>query len=322
MTRLLVLLIASLVLLPSVPAAEEVVVTGFPQGVGISVGKEFFKPYYPALQAVADSLGNDPLAIGLIIGSADGLRYAHESDAKNPGLALGRAHVLRDLLITEFKVKPGQLVVQSIDVTAKGPGHRYASVRVVREVAKIDNKFTTRIDSLERRAPIEKHFTEIREIPAPFIESFGLRFGGGVATSPFGGLPVITGAVSWQQTVFVEAIVGYTFWTGSYAYESEELDTRRRLAGAEVIVYPWENRPLGFVGGWIRTEQVSDKYYEYVRLSEGPVLGIRVLPLDHLAVTGAWNPSKERRLGAADAATKNDRFLLSLTAFFDLGGDQ
>lgn len=316
MIRFIILVIGILTILVIPASSQEVVVTGFPTGVAGSVGPEFFKPYYGRLQAVADSLQKYPLARAVITGGADGDRYRRGNDAMNPALALGRAHALRSLLITEFHVDSTQIVVRTEDVKEKGERYRYASVRVSSEIQKLG----ARLDTIEDRPPIEKHFTEVREVPNEITEVLGLQLSAGLSSSPFGGLPIVSSALVWDNTLFVEAMVGHTFWNGSFAFEGADLDTKRRLVGGQIVVYPWENRPVGIVVGWVRVEEISQDYYKYVKMSEGPVLGLRASPNDFISITAAYNPSKQRQAGIDSAESKNDQFLLRLTVHRLFGG--
>jgi len=300
--------------------AQEVVIPGFPEAVGGSIGEEFFQPYYADLQALADTLAQYPLMLAVVTGGADGLEYREHHDAKNPGLAIGRAHVLRNLLVDKFKIDPHRIIIQSVDGLAAGEAHRFASVRVVRELSDLGG----RVSALEERPPVEKHFTEtVREVPgeAPALDDFlGLQFGAGVSTSPFGGLPIVTGALSWKRTVYLEGVFGYTLWNSEFQFEDQLLKTKRRLAGGQVVVFPLKNIPVGAVGGWMRFEEISEYYYKYVRLSEGPMVGVRAVPFDHLAITGAYNPARHRITEDLKSMAKNGQFMLTLTAFVEIGG--
>jgi hypothetical protein len=318
MTRRIVIPIILLLLIAGASYSQEVVITGFPVGVAGSVEEDFFQPYYPELQAVADTLNKYPSARAIITGGADGYRYRQNSDAKNPGVALGRAHTLRLLLIHEFGVDSSKINIQTKEVRVRGEQYRFASVRISWELSALE----ARIDSVANRPPIERHFTEVKEVADDPVETFGLQFGAGVSTSPFGGIPIVTGAITWQRTIFVEAVLGHTFWNSEFGFEGVDLDTWKRMAGAQVIVYPWEEVPLGFVGGWMRIEDVSRDYHKYVRLSEGPMVGLRVTPLEFLSVTGVYNPSKHREVGELLADSKNGRFLLSVTAHLTFGGEK
>lgn len=316
MARYIILVIGCLGLLSGIALSQEVVIKDFPLGVGGSVDMDLFKPYYPELQAIADTLHKYPLARAVITGGADGEQYRQNNDAKNPGLALGRAHVLRDLLIDEFKVDPAQIVIQSDDSRLKGGQYRYAGIRIAREMSEL----ASRLDALENRPPVEKHFTEVKEIGGGLEENLGLQLGLGISSSPFGGIPIAAGALSWKRFLYVEGIVGHTFWNNSFQFEENGLDTKRRLIGGNVIFYPSERLPIGIVGGWIRIEEISQEYYEYVKLSEGPVLGLRVIPFDFLSVTGAYNPAKQRSAGENRSRSENDQFLLYVTAHLAFGG--
>jgi hypothetical protein len=296
--------------------SQEAVITGFPVGVGGSVDGDFFKPYLPELKSIADVLLRHPLARAVITGGADGWQYRLNNDAKNPALALGRAHMLRSLLIHEFNVDSAQIIMRSEDAKAKGPEYRYASVRVVWELDDLDK----RLDTIEQRQPVEKHFTEVKEITNNLTDSIGLQLSAGLSSSPFGAIPVFNGAITWKQNVSFEAVIGHTFWNGTYRFDGSDLDTKRRMIGGQIIVYPLKDLPVGIVGGWIRIEEISKKHHEYVRMSEGPMLGLRTSPFDFLSVTGVYNPSKHRLAGTNIARAKNSQFLLSVSFYTRFGG--
>jgi hypothetical protein len=156
------------------------------------------------------------------------------------------------------------------------------------------SRLEERIDSLEKRPPLETRTTEVKEIYKSMSENMGLQLGAGLSSSPFGGIPVVTGAITWKRFVSVEGIVGHTFWDNSYRFEGADLSTRRRIAGGLVTVYPLSKIPVGVAGGWLRIEEISQRYNEYVRMSEGPVIGLRVTPLDYLSITAVQNNRRSR----------------------------
>jgi hypothetical protein len=114
--------------------------------------------------------------------------------------------------------------------------------------------------------------------------------------------------------------VGHTFWNNNFNFSGTNLRTKRRVIGGQVIVYPDQDIPVGIVGGWIRTEEIAQRFYEYVRLSEGLVLGLRAEPLDFIQITGTYNPSKRRVGGIAISELKDDQFMLTVVAFKTFGG--
>ncbi|SYZ73180.1 exported hypothetical protein [Candidatus Zixiibacteriota bacterium] len=307
-----------LLLLTSSLMAQEVVISDFPTGVGGSVKTELFKPYLPQIKAIADTLHKYPLARAIVTGGADGTKYRQNNDALNPGLALGRAHVLRNLLITEFRVDSTQIIIQSTDDKFEGEQYRFAGIRIDRTM----ESFDSRLADLEKRPPLEKHIVEIPESTVTFVENFGLRLGGGLSSSPFGAIPLVTGSLTWRRIIFVEALVGHTFWKSTFSVAGSDLSTRRRLAGADVIVYPFDRLPLGFVGGWVRIEEISQLYYQYVRMSEGPLFGLRYTPVEFLSLTGCYNPSRHRLAGNEFSHTDNDQFMLSIMAHKTFGGER
>ena len=150
MKLILSLLVLSL-LLPLALSAQEVVVDGFPYGVGNSIDKDFFKPYYDDLKALVDTLNKYPLTKAVITGRADGKPYADENDAKNPALALGRAHTLRNFLVDNFDIDTTRLFIQSSDVYDLGNPYRYASVRIAWDLHYLNAK----IDEVAARPPVE-----------------------------------------------------------------------------------------------------------------------------------------------------------------------
>jgi len=77
---------------------------------------------------------------------------------------------------------------------------------------------------------------------------------------------------------------------------------------------------LGFVGGWMRVEQISQYYYEYVRLSEGPLFGLRFDPTDFISIVGTYNPAKRRTANIDRSDTNQDQFLVYATLYKLVGG--
>ena len=118
----------------------------------------------------------------------------------------------------------------------------------------------------------------------------------------------------------VEGVLGHTFWNNSFTFQGAKLDTKRRMAGAQLTIYPFEEKTVGFVAGWTRFEEISQTFFKYVKLSEGPIIGLRAAPTDFLLVTGVYNPSNHRTAGEAISEVKNDQFLLSVTANVNFGG--
>lgn len=316
MKNLTFAVVGYLLLLASIATSQEVIITDFPIGVGRDVKKELLAPYFSELQAIADTLQKYPLALAIVTGGADGERYEQNSNAKNPGLALGRAHVLLNLLIDEFNVDSSQIIIQSTDTKEKGGGYRFASVRVIDGLSELSK----RLKALENKPPVEKHFTEVKEITSEYKESLTLQFGVGLSTSPFGGIPIATGAISWKSKLYAEGFAGHSFWNSSFEFEGVDLDTRRRLIGGQIIYYPYEHIPAGIVAGWIRVEEISQEYYKYAKLSEGPLLGLRASPYDFLSITGAYNPAKQLIAGDPKSKSKNSQFLFSITAHIAFGG--
>lgn len=304
--------------------SQEVVIPDFPLGVAGSIESGFFEPYRAQLQAIADTLHAYPKAKAIIVGGADGEQFRENHDALNPGLALGRALILRNLLVNEFKIDSSQIVIWTEDSRIYGSQHRYASVRIDRELADIDS----RLKALENRPPVERIVTEVRTEPrdsvihTEVIENLGLQFGVGVASSPYGVLPAGSFAVSWKKTFYLEAIVGHSFWNNNYNFNGTNLRTKHRVIGGQFLVYPDPDIPVALVGGWIRTEEIAQRFYEYVGLSEGLVLGLRAEPLDFVQITGTYNPSKRRVAGIATSELKEDQFMITVMAFKAFGGGQ
>ncbi|PKK83043.1 MAG: hypothetical protein CVT49_10440 [candidate division Zixibacteria bacterium HGW-Zixibacteria-1] len=314
--KLIIYTIVSLALLAGIALPQEVIIADFPLGVGGSVNKELFQPYMTDLKAISDTLQKYPLARAIVTGGSDGNQYRENHDAKNPSLALGRAHILRNLLINEFKVDSTQIIIQSNDSQEKAARFRYAGIRVDMDLQDI----SSRLANVENRPPIEKHFTEVKEVPGSFTENLGLQLCLGVSSSPFGGIPTASGILTYKQFIHAEGIVGHTFWNGTFDYYGQELDTRRRLVGGNLIIFPYENLPVGILGGWVHIEEISQDYYEYVKLSEGPLLGLRAYPFKFLSVTGAYNPSMHRRADDNKSRAKNGQFLFAVSTHIAFGG--
>ncbi|MCK4632132.1 MAG: hypothetical protein KAT79_02610 [candidate division Zixibacteria bacterium] len=338
-TGLIALALICLALLPATTQSQEVVVVDFPIGVGSGVSQDFFRPHYPALQAIADTLYKYPLVRAIVTGGADGDRYRKNNDASNPSLALGRAHALRNVLLNEFKVDARQIIVQSQDSKAKGSQYRHATVRIATELSDFKTQLdgvadhldgmethldgvAARLDTIAERPPVDQHITNITEVAEDIAEPMGLQLGVGLSSSPFGAIPVVTGAVTWERKVFVEAVVGHTLWNSSFAYSGQDLNTKRRMAGGLVFFYPVNDFPVGVIGGWIRTEEISTKYYDYVKMSEGPIFGLRYSPYKFLYITGAYNPARQRIVGKPIVESRHNEFMISVTGFILFGGEK
>ena len=305
-------------LLTGIALPQEVIIKDFPLGVGGSVNRDIFKPYLSDLKAISDTLSKYPLLRAIVTGGADGHTYRENNDAVNPGLALGRAHILREFLITRFNVDSTQIIIQSEDNNGKGGPYRFAGIRIDSNLHDLE----ARLEKVENRPPVEKHFTEVKEISGNAEENLRLQFGLGVSSSPFGGIPIAAATIGWKQIIFAEGVVGHTFWNSDFDFRGTELDTKRRLVGGHIIFYPVDDLPVGIVGGWVRMEEISQDYYEYVRLSEGPTLGLRATPFKFLSITGAYNPSNRRFAGDNRSKANNDQFLLSVTTHLTLGGQK
>jgi hypothetical protein len=331
-TGLIALALICLALLPATAKSQELIIVDFPTGVGSGVSQDFFRPHYPELQAIADTLNKYPLVHAIVTGGADGERYRENNDASNPSLALGRAHALRNLLINEFKVDAKQIILQSQDSNTKGPQYRHATVRIASEFSDFKTQLdgvadqldgmSARLDTIAERPPVDQHITNVTEVAEDIAEPMGLQLGIGLSSSPFGAIPVITGAVSWERKVFVEAVVGHTLWGSSFPYNGDDLNTKRRIAGGLVFFYPVDDFPIGVIGGWIRTEEISTKYYDYVKMSEGPIFGLRYSPYKFLYITGAYNPARQRIVGQPIVESRHHEFMLSVTGFILFGGER
>lgn len=321
MIRMIIIALGLLVILTGLSPAQTVTVPDFPLGIGSNVSGGFLKPYDAKLQMIVDTLTKYPRAIGIVSGGADGEQFRKQNDAKNPALALGRAHLLRNYIIETFRVNPNRLFIQSNDVKLIGSEHRYAAIRIQRATTDLD--LETRIDALEKREPIERHFTQVKEITSvPAEESLGLVFGLGLTSSPFGGIPVVSTGFAWKKTIYVEGIVGHTFWNSSFRHKGVDLDTKRRLVGGQIVYYPYDDKPIGIVAGWMRIEEISQDFYEYVQLSDGPTLGLKASLFDVVTVSGLYNPSKTREAGSDLSKSKNGQFLFSIGASFEFGGEK
>lgn len=318
MTRYKILAAIFLIMTASAVSSQEVIITGFPTGVAGSIPSEFFQPYHAQLKAMADTLNSNPFAQAIIIGGADGIRYRSSNDAKNPALALGRAHVLRNYMMTEFHVDSAQIVIRTKDVPMKGPEHRFASISISWELA----VFEARLDTVASRPPIERHFTEITEITNEIDENSGLLLSAGLSSSPFGVVPMVASALTWKRLVYVEIMAGHTFWNGDFTFESVRLDTKRRFVGGHITIFPDKNIPVGLVGGWVRYEEIAKDFQDYVKMSEGPIFGLRAFPGKLVSVLAAYNPSRHRIAGDPRAVAKNDQFMLSVTIYTLFGGGE
>lgn len=326
MKRLLLIVLISVMIISGNIFSQEIVITDFPVGVGNSINEDFFQPYSEQLNQMSKTLEQDPQTFAIITGGADGKLYQQNHDLKNSAIALSRAHALKIHMIKKFSVESSKLIISTEESKTKGASNRFASIRIVTDISGIKQKLNdefgkldTRLTTVENKPPIEKHFTEIKEISAP-PDYFGLRLSAGFTSSPFGGIPVLAAAVRWKDKIYFEASLGHTFWNNSFMFEGTDLETKRRLLGGLISYYPIEELPIGVVGGWLRIEEISQKYYEYVKLSEGPMIGVEAIPLEFLTVSVIYNPTKHRLAGLFESISENDQFLLSVKIFKLFGG--
>lgn len=319
--KTLVFWVALMALLVPVAGAQETVITGFPLGVGETVGPEFFEPYHPQLQALADALAADPRARVILVGRADGTRYSSDHDAKNPGLSVGRAHALRNVLVFVFNVDSTQILIQSSDVPVRGDQYRSVSARIEKPAEPPAPVVAMApLPEAEIPVPSESAPISVTENTNYFSDQMSLRLSGGVSSSPYGALPVVAGAVIWKRTVALEVVLGHTFWSDTYQFQGANLSTWQRMVSGRITAFPWHDKPVGLVAGWARIEEIAQSYYEYVKLSEGPVLGMVLTPFRHLSFTGLYNPARHRVEGYDISSAKNGQFLLGVSLFTDLGG--
>lgn len=335
MRLLSLMVVGCLVLMASSLAAQEVMIPNFPLGVSNSVDHSFFEPYMAELQKLVDTLNKYPDAVAIVTGSADGNMYPTNHDAMNPGLSLGRAHMLRNLLIYEMGVDSSRMTIETKDIAMKGGEYRFASLRVIKEPPKPEpapsfallddlNALQGRVAELEaelaKEPPVIVQYDTIQAEPGDWT----VFLGGGLSSSPFGLIPMINGAISYKHKVYVEVVFGHTFWDDDFNWITTdtaiELTTKRRMSGAYVAYYPKDSLPVGVVGGWLRFEEMSQFYYEYVRLSEGIALGVQARPWDFLSVTAFWNPSKQRTSPLSESAWKGDNFIINAAFQIELGG--
>lgn len=329
------IVVCCIVLLASSLTAQEVVIPDFPLGVSNSASHAFFEPYMADLKALVDTLNKYPEAQAVVTGGADGNKYHTNHDAMNPGLSLGRAHMLRNLLIFELGVDSTRIAIRTKDVAMKGGQYRFASLKIIKEppMAIPPPSYALADDLADLQGKIAALEAELAKEPAVVVEydtvqaepsDWSVFLGAGVTTSPYGGIPMVNGALCYKHRVYVEMVIGHSFWDDDFKWVTTDtilnLDTKRRMTGAYLVVYPKDSLPVGVVGGWIRVEEMSQYYYEYVRLSEGVALGLQARPWDFLSVTGLWNPAKRRTSPTEASEWKADQFMLNAALQIELGG--
>lgn len=313
------LLIGLLTLLAATVTSQEVILTDFPAGVARDIDKGFFDTYRSELQTVADTLTKYPKALAIVTGGADGLRFHRYNDALNPGIALGRAHALREYLITELKIDSNQILVQSADYKVSGGKNRYASVRVSMKWLNDETPTVVMTEPVVQQMP-EPLPPETTIVKTDMVEHLGMQLGGGLSSSPFGLIPIVSGGLTWKQQIFIEGIFGQTFWDDNYNFSGTNLETKSRISGVTLAFLPFEHTPVGIIGGWFRFEEISDDYYKYVRLSEGPIIGLKATPLENLSITGVYHATNRRDSDKVFSFSDNDQFLLYAVLHVNFGG--
>ncbi len=294
--------------------SQQVIIAGYPKGVAGSVSGDFFKPVYNQLQEVADVLNQNPTADGIIMGGADGNQYRTNHDAKNPGLALGRAHVLRRLMIDFFDVDSTQLIIESDDGKVKGGEYRYSSIRIRRELPLP----TPKADTVYLVPQIKEIYHNY------YNDEFGLKIGVGITGTPSGIIPSVSGAVVYKDWLYVEGLFGHTFWSDSRDVAGISYSTWSRFIGGQLVVFPFDKKTIGFSTGWIRLEEISQHYYKYLLMSEGITLGMRLRITKNLELEGKYFPNKQRlaEMERDYAVSKKNQWLLSISYNLSFGGEK
>ena len=308
MGKYIIIIICFLLASCSIVVSQEVIITDFPLGIAGSIDSNIFEPYYSQLELLADTLAKYPLAMAIVTGGADGIQFSENHDSHNPGLAVGRAHVLRNILVDKFNINPNRIIIKSSDVIDQGGPLRYASIRIDWDIENLD----ARLDTLSNALHDEKLVSD----------NMGLQFGLGFSSSPFGGIPITTGAITWKRLIFIECIVGHTIWSNTFRFYNIDLNTRLRMAGGQAILYPVTTIPVGFIGGWIRFEEISRNYSRYVKMSEGLNLGLRVTPHKHFSITSVYNPAKYHIVSDLKSKLRNNQFLFYATVNIVFGGER
>ncbi|OGC94740.1 MAG: hypothetical protein A2W25_16135 [candidate division Zixibacteria bacterium RBG_16_53_22] len=300
-----------LILLVAIGAveAQEVIIRGFPLGAGESVDRQFFKPYLPQLEALAESLNVDPLAEIVVRGSRDAVRYRAGHDAKNAGLSVGRADLVEKILVQRLNADSNRISIETMKEDEEGQEFRYVSVRVVHRFGGL----SARLDSLQ------KQLDSLRNRPLgqqpgahPLVSDLVIEMTAGLSTTPFGVVPTGTGAFVYKRWLYIQGIVGHTWWDSRSSFAGRRLYTWHRLAGAMITVYPRFSGPVGLSAGWLRHEDISQAYYRYVRMTEGPVLGARVSPYPRVLIGAYYHPLK-KVYGTDRANIRWNQFLVSLS---------
>jgi hypothetical protein len=290
---------------------NEVVIRGFPLGAGESLDAGFFAPYDAQLSAMVDSLKADPLAEIVVRGSRDAVRFRTDHDAKNAGLSLGRADVVEKYLVQRLDADSNRIFIETIKEDGQGESYRYISVRLIHRFQSL----MARIDSLEQQlASLRDHPVALHQVPPPAPEPKDLviEMTAGLSASPFGPIPVATGAFVYREWLYIQGLLGHTWWDSRSNFAGARLYTWHRVAGGMIIAYPHFTGPVGLAAGWLRHEDISQSFYRYVRMTEGPIFGARVSPYKRIQLGLYYHPLK-RVYGTDRAKIHSDQFLLSVT---------
>ena len=301
---LLILLMAA-----SAIEAQEVIIRGFPLGAGESLDKQFFESYLPQLAALAESLNVDPLAEIVVRGSRDAVRYRADHDAKNVGLSVGRADIVEKILVQRLNADSNRISIETMKEDEEGQEFRYVSVRLVHRFSGLSARLDSlqrQLDSLRNRPPIQQLATQ------ELVSDLVIEITAGLSTTPFGVVPTGTGAFVYKRWLYIQGIVGHTWWDSRSNFAGRRLYTWHRLAGGMITVYPRFSGPVGLSAGWLRHEDISQAYYRYVRMTEGPAIGARISPYPRVLIGVYYHPLK-KVYGTDRANIRWNQFLLSMT---------
>lgn len=251
------------------PARDSVKIT-FDRNEGSAAFDRILKEYGPRIKGLVQLQLAHPNSKLIVRSNADAVRYRLTHNEKNAVKSLERGETGNDALALFGADMTRVIFVPLTNESDTGMASRYVVITFVpEEPVQVPAPPPTIVQPLEPKGC---------EPPAPRAaakSSLGLHLGVGYQWLVFGGAPTVSGSISYNRWLYIEAYGARSLMTGDWRYGGEKFDTHLRAAGARVIAYPHGTFPLGAVLGFEDAYRINDVSGEYVQRFLSPTFGVR-----------------------------------------------
>ena len=305
--------------MPRTVEAQEFIIYGYPPNVGYSIDPSFYEKFHDTFKQVADALRADSTLVAFVWGEADSLKYPNSHDTHNAGIAVSRAHSVRDVLVYNFECDSTRVFVQSMESRKKGG--KYRSVTIVLQKVAFGPENPKR-DTVIHEI-IRERINNIYDSTYILVDNFGFTIGAGVSSARYRTLPEAFIGIDWKRQLQLEFQGGIGVTTSDYAWEGETLTNRNVLYSMALTAYPWKTVGLGLTAGIQGEEDIAQQKSFYTRRCRQFLLGARMDVYKNIDIGVYWTPGYERNEGKENAVWVNNQFRVNLifAKRFGFGGN-